>query len=176
MKQCGKCQVIWPNHFTHCGSCGIPVYERHMPAQKSITAGQVGIIILLSSAAIFVMAIGNFGGSSRSGSASLAVTPPSESITADRLYEEFEANEVRAEGRYKGKRYRISGTVADIGTDILGSPYVILATAKGRQAVQCSFERDMKNRLALLDKGEAFAANCEVSTKMIYVQARDCSQ
>src|ERR1700736_1804386 len=44
-------------------------------------------------------------------------------ILANALYRAYDANEVAADEKYKGKSVKITGKVQNIGKDILGSPY-----------------------------------------------------
>ena len=60
-------------------------------------------------------------------------------ITAVQLMKEYEANEVRADKKYKGKWLRIKGFIKSIGKDVLGNAYVTLET-NNTFSVQCMFK------------------------------------
>jgi len=78
-------------------------------------------------------------------------------VNAIQIYNEYKENEVSADKKYKGKLIDVSGEVDKIGKDIMDNPYVSLVTLKNSimnlSMVQCSFNSDKSNELALLKKG-----------------------
>jgi len=74
-------------------------------------------------------------------------------ITAPELYRAYEANEVSADGQYKGKRLLITGVVGSIGKDILDDPYVSLKIDY-LQSVNCYFDDKNNKVLSQLSKGQ----------------------
>lgn len=77
-------------------------------------------------------------------------------ISAAQLYEEYEANEIAADQKYKDKMLKVTGVVSSIGKDVLGSPYVVL-TGGGEYevwGVQCTFSSAYEPQLAKLTKGQ----------------------
>jgi len=85
-----------------------------------------------------------------------APAPATIKITAAELNAEYEANEIRADARYKGKLVEVSGFVTDIGTSrttgqavicIAGSPDDILS------AITAYISDDYKAKVAIIDKG-----------------------
>lgn len=75
-------------------------------------------------------------------------------ITAEQLYSSYNENEVAADRRYKNRVLAISGTVGEIGKDILNKPYVILQAGYGGGAVQCYFGKGEEYELASLKPGQ----------------------
>jgi hypothetical protein len=63
------------------------------------------------------------------------------SITPDRLHEEYAANEVAADQKYKNKNIRVSGVIRNISKDVLDQPYVIISTTKYSKTIMISFPR-----------------------------------
>ena len=56
-----------------------------------------------------------------------ADSKPSVKISASRLYKEYDANEIAADQKYKGKIIEVTGVIRDIGNDIMNNAYVTLA-------------------------------------------------
>lgn len=57
-------------------------------------------------------------------------------LTVDELCGEYEANEIVAEDKYEGKTLKLTGIVDDVGTELLGRAYIMLAGPGGGLA-QC---------------------------------------
>lgn len=84
-----------------------------------------------------------------------APKPVAINITAPQLLEEYQANEVLADNRYKGKLLRVKGTVSKIGKDILNHSYVALQGKEfGIFTVQCMFGDEYLEQLASLRPGQ----------------------
>ncbi len=102
-----------------------------------------------------------------------AVEPAPEivDVTAKQLFADYDANEIAADGKYKGKVLRISGTVGKVGKDVLDEPYVTLAA--GAFDVQCMF-RDSAP-LAAVKKRQRLTVQCTDPGKMGNVIVRGCA-
>lgn len=74
-------------------------------------------------------------------------------ISALELYRAYEANEVSADGQYKGKKLLITGVVGTIGKDVLDNPYVSLSVDY-LQSVNCYFDDKNNKVLSQLSKGQ----------------------
>lgn len=84
--------------------------------------------------------------------------------TAQSVSSSYESNEINADGRYKNKRWQITGEVKDIGRSILGSPYVMLkGDKKSVIDIQIIFKGSQKNKVATLYKGYQITVegNCD---------------
>lgn len=97
-------------------------------------------------------------------------------ITAVKLSEEYDANKVAADAKYKDKLLEVSGTIDTIGKDILDTPYV---TLQGRQyslfGLQCMFAKSDEAELATLGKGQTITLQGRVSGELIgNVLAKSC--
>ena len=100
---------------------------------------------------------------------------PSYTLSADQLYSEYKANEVAADARYKGKIVLVSGTIQNIGKDVLDSAYIVVGGKGFLDGVQCSFTKGEESSVARLSKGQSVAVKGEVSGKMGNVQLNKCS-
>ena len=75
-------------------------------------------------------------------------------ITPSELYNAYEENEVAADNEYKGKKVRITGTIEDIGKDILDDVYITI-NAGDYDEIQCYFEDQKQiDKVATLKSGE----------------------
>jgi hypothetical protein len=101
--------------------------------------------------------------------------PAVPTITATALYAAYEENAIRADNRYKGEQLIVVGQITDFGKEILGKPYVTLATGAPYQSVQAVFPRDAAVRLGRLSKGQIIAVQCECSGKLMNVLLSDCT-
>lgn len=82
-------------------------------------------------------------------------------ITAQTLASAYEANTVAADARFKGKRFKISGTVASINTDFTGDPYVTLRGGVNQfMEPQFGFDKSESGQLAALTKGSNVTLVC----------------
>ncbi len=78
-------------------------------------------------------------------------------VTATQLVSDYEANEVAADGKYKGKILEISGVIDSISKDVLNTPQIILSSGRNDtfRSIQCSFAANQEGELAVLAKGKA---------------------
>ncbi len=91
-----------------------------------------------------------------------AVKPevPMESVTAQDIAKAYDENTVAADLRFKGKKFKVTGTVSDINTDFMGDPYVTLRGANQFTAPHFAFDKDNASVLAKLKKGEKITLVC----------------
>jgi len=75
------------------------------------------------------------------------------SITARKLYQEYDENAVAADLKFKGKTIKVTGTVENIDTDIMDDIYVSLEGDGYFGTVQCYISDSSINRAAALSKG-----------------------
>jgi hypothetical protein len=93
-----------------------------------------------------------------SGSAS---SLPEGSTTATAIAQAYEENTVAADQRFKGKKFKITGTVADINTDFMGDPYVTLKGGVNQfMEPQFGFDKSSSAQLASLKKGATITLVC----------------
>lgn len=90
-------------------------------------------------------------------------------IKASEIIAAFEENEVAAELKFKGTRWRVTGSITSIGKEILGKPYVIL-----NRGVQCVFPRESAQQVATFRKGREITVYCTGRSKLIDV-LMDCT-
>jgi hypothetical protein len=117
------------------------------------------LFIVLGSAIALIVLIGIFagvpGGKSSSISPTDNKTPGVIEINVVQLYQEYNANQLVANAKYKGKILNVSGMVNDIDTGLTDTPYVMLGSGQLLSAVQCTFSKQDVSMLAQLSRGQS---------------------
>ena len=92
------------------------------------------------------------------------------------LLKDYKANEIRADGLYKGKDVRVAGKLIAAKKGLAGGMYVTLGTGAAFEmpALQCSLRSSQEERAASLSKGDSVTVEGTVSGLMGNVQASDC--
>ncbi|MCY3740752.1 MAG: hypothetical protein OXH00_07020 [Candidatus Poribacteria bacterium] len=93
--------------------------------------------------------------------------PTVTSISADKLYEAYDANAIDADMTYKGRTINIYGTIKNIGTDILNQPYLVVGGSGFLDGVQCIFPKEQMSSLAKLSKNQYVRIRGEVQGKVV---------
>lgn len=95
-------------------------------------------------------------------------------VTAKELYSAYDNNEIAAEKKYTGQQIKLTGTIDDIGLDILNDAYITLDCGQYILSVQCYFEDDQLDAVAELQKGQSvtLVGICKGLTLNIIV--KDC--
>lgn len=84
------------------------------------------------------------------------------SYSASDLARAYEANTVAADQTFKGNKYKVTGVIVDINTDIMGNPYVTMRGGVNQfMEPQFAFDKDHSNQLAGLSKGMKVTLVCE---------------
>ncbi len=100
---------------------------------------------------------------------------PTHILSAAVLYAAYDENEVAADQKYKNALVEITGTVHDIGKDVLGDAYITLDTGKPYYYVQCTFSKAQESAVASLSKGETVTVGGECrGSVLLSVLVRDC--
>ncbi|MFJ2487846.1 hypothetical protein [Pseudomonas sp. NPDC087639] len=88
----------------------------------------------------------------------LASTP---TVTASDIAVAYNENTVAADQKFKGKKFKVSGTVTDINTDFMGNPYLTLRGGVNQfMEPQFAFEKSEADSLASLKKGAKVTLLC----------------
>lgn len=92
------------------------------------------------------------------------------------ILKDYKANEIRADGLYKGKDVRVTGKLISAKKGIAGGMYVTLGSGAAFEipALQCSLRSNQEERAASLNKGESVTVEGTVSGLMGNVQVGDC--
>lgn len=122
-----------------------------------VILGVVGGVVLLGCLGVGgCIALIGLGAKKQAAEDRQVAAGPALAITADALHSEYDANEVAADEKYKGKVLEVTGTVKEIGKDILDDQYVALQLPRNQfmTSVHCSFPAGASKELAQLRKGQ----------------------
>ena len=98
-------------------------------------------------------------------------------LTAQQLFSEYEANEVAADLKYKGKVLLVTGVVTDIGKDIFDTPFIEMSLDQfGLEGVKCNFAENEVPGIASISKGQTLTMKGKGDGKPIFaVELRGCT-
>ena len=97
---------------------------------------------------------------------------PSVTISASKLYKEYNENEIAADEKYKGKIIEVTGVIRDIGNDIMDNAYITLVGNEYFGDIQCYFKE--KSVVAKLSKGKRITIIGSCSGLLMNVQMDNC--
>lgn len=97
-------------------------------------------------------------------------------VSATKLSEDYRANEISADAKYKNKIVEVSGLVDAIGNDITDTPFIVLQTKQYSiiDRVQCMFSKSDLEALAKVSKDQQITLRGEVSGLMGNVLIKGC--
>ncbi|MCA7959477.1 OB-fold protein [Burkholderia multivorans] len=99
------------------------------------------------------------------------------SVSAQHLYDEYHANEVLADSKYKGNWLYVQGIVAEIGKDFSDSPFVRLSIPENEfEGVRADFSKAATPTLANLHKGDSISLMCLGRGMIIGSPVLDCTR
>jgi len=106
----------------------------------------------------------------------MAVDPYADAIviTADDLFAAYDTNEVAADKQYKGKVLKITGTIQDIGKDILDDTYITLDTGDFIYSIQCYFKNNQLDAVAALAKDQEVTLIGTCNGQTLNVVIKNC--
>ncbi len=92
------------------------------------------------------------------------------------LLGEYKDNELRADGKFKGKVVQVTGVVDAVKTDVTGHIYVSVGTGKPLEisVLQCFFAASEAAGVSSLSRGEKVTVRGRVAGLTMNVLARDC--
>lgn len=81
-------------------------------------------------------------------------------ISPEKLHQEYEKNEVRADKNFKGKKLIVSGVISKIQSGLRDEPSVVFKTKKAFQSPQANFAKTAQDKVIDLDKGQEIHLVC----------------
>lgn len=102
--------------------------------------------------------------------------PSAISVTNQKLWNDYEANEVSADNAYKGKRLRVTGTVASITKDFMDDIVIHLASPNEFMNTMATMAKSESATAAGMRKGNKVTVLCEGNGRIIGTPALgDCT-
>ena len=92
-------------------------------------------------------------------------------ISATELLQEYKANQVAADNKYKNKLLEVTGIIDSIGKDILDTPFITLSNQQeySFDNVQIMFSKKDSKQLVDLQKGQVVTVQGEVDSKLLNI-------
>ena len=134
-------------------------------------SGLIGALIVMAPVLWLRSAINEQGSVVSAGAGS------ADEVNIKELLSGYEQNEVAADQRFKGRRIRTNGILQDVKKDILGAPYVVVATDSNMHipSVQCSLTAAAVQEAARLTPGAFVTVEGRVNGLLVNVHLTDCS-
>ena len=126
----------------------------------------------LTVAAFVAVAIGS--SSEKQVETEIANVPAAVTVSAKDLFEDYKANEIAADQKYKDKVLEVTGIVDSIAKDITDTMYVALKADQYIGSIQCYFDDAHGGQLANLKKGMKVSVKGKCVGKMMNVLLKGC--
>lgn len=94
-------------------------------------------------------------------------------VTATKLAEDYDNNEIAADQKYKGKIVEITGTLKSIEA-MLGSQFITIEGNQILSDIQCFFDKSKESELAALQKNKSITVRGRVDGKSLNVGVKEC--
>lgn len=135
------------------------------PAKKKKKIGCVGaaaiiVVILIAAGVATRDPAQSPSGSSTASRPAAAPAPPPIEVTARQLLEDYSANEVAGDNKYKGRTLLVTGRVDEIAKDVFGSVVLYLQTGETFNRVMATMAARDDSRFANLSKGQNVTLRC----------------
>ena len=101
--------------------------------------------------------------------------PHDYAMDANDLFAQYDANEVAADQKYKGKIVVVTGDIQSISKSLLNTPELTIGDATILGAVTCTFDKSFDPALAMLAKGQPISARGTVEMKLGSVVLDNCT-
>lgn len=179
--KCRRCGKEFEGNF--CNHCGAKVVKINKKSKVGLIIGIIASIYIFCGFLCLMFAIIGDGdsNSNKTSSSSVEVSQSAPEIqyievTADKLYEDFEANEVAAEQKYTGQYVKVTGIISEINSkDILTSANVLLNVDSSLfGCVQCNFNSSNSSQLANLRKGQKVTISGVCGDLSLNIMISDC--
>ncbi len=106
-----------------------------------------------------------------------ATKHPALEVTSNQLFNDYHANEVSADAKYKGKTIAVTGAVTSIDKDLFDNIVVHLSTPNQFMGIMAKLDDSQKGMAANLSKGQSLRLVCEVQGLIVGSPSlTDCSK
>ncbi len=95
-------------------------------------------------------------------------------VSADKLFKDYDANEIKADDKYGDKTLEVSGTIKDIGRDRKGNPYILLSTSSRIFGIQCFLGKSHYKDAIEVSKGSRVRIKGRINGKYSHIQMAFC--
>jgi len=119
------------------------------------------IVSLLFLAVFCILAAGSMDTPTPSGTDASPARGPAQNVSAERLFLDYQRNEVSADSMYKGRTLAVTGTVSSINKDFTDSVYLMLETSNEFMGVHANLRGSEVSKASTLSKGSTVTVVCE---------------
>jgi len=98
---------------------------------------------------------------SQSSAESSSGQPPAQTVSAERLFLDYQQNEISADSIYKGRTLAVTGTVSSINKDFTDSAFLMLETSNEFMGVHAGLRDSEVSKASGLSKGQVITVVCE---------------
>jgi osmotically-inducible protein OsmY len=119
------------------------------------------IVSLLFLAVFCILAAGSMDTPAPTGTDASPTQSPAQNVSAERLFLDYQRNEVSADSMYKGRTLAVMGTVSSINKDFTDSIYLVLETSNQFMGVHANLRGSEASKASTLSKGSAVTVVCE---------------
>lgn len=125
------------------------------------------IVSLLFLAVFCILAAGSMDTPTPTGTDSSPARGPAQNVSAERLFLDYQRNEVSADSMYKGRTLAVTGTVSSINKDFTDSVYLMLETSNEFMGVHANLRGSEVSKASTLSKGSTVTVVCEGSGMIV---------
>lgn len=168
LKPCKECGREISTEAKACPHCG-----KQNPTGMKTSPLAMGCLVL-----IVLVIVGKIISSGNSGSSSTPQSTPSRetqlaartqvaSVSATEMWRQYEANEVAADNYYKGRVFRVTGTVQSIDKDFMDNIVIHLASPNEFMPTSATVDKSGASHAASLQKGQRVSLTCLVKGRIV---------
>lgn len=161
MHDCRECGKRISDEAGSCPNCGAPI-------KGNLLKGKHGkepvppILKIIFGIMILGFLIYQFSGE---GSKHQPSAPDGKPVVvgyyqASDIIQAYKSNVLSADKKFKGNVVGISGTIVDINTDILGSPYLVIVGDSQQDRIRIEFGKEYMDYVTSLSTGEDVSLAC----------------
>jgi len=125
------------------------------------------IVSFLFLAVFCILAAGSMDTPATTGTDSSPARGPAQNVSAERLFLDYQRNEVSADSMYKGRTLAVTGTVTSINKDFTDSVYLMLETSNEFMGVHANLRGSEVSKASTLSKGSTVTVVCEGSGMIV---------
>jgi ribosomal protein L40E len=177
--KCDACGADISNQAEKCPHCGHPnkKFKKKTGCFTLIIAAFFGLVIIVAIFAPDTEITPPATIETPPPATTVETSPPPEKLletTASELARAYNENTVSADEKFKGVKFKITGKVTEIKTDILGSPYLELnGGINPYMNPQFKFDNEESAKLATLKKGSKVTLICTGQGDMVKIPMSD---
>jgi len=119
------------------------------------------IVSLLFLVVFCILAAGSMDTPAPTGTDASPAQFPAQNVSAERLFLDYQRNEVSADSMYKGRTLAVTGTVSSINKDFTDSVYLMLETSNEFMGIHANLRGSEVSKASTLSKGSIVTVVCE---------------